>query len=332
MAEIPPVAGADRPRWSVLIPTHNCARYLEVALGSVLAQDPGPEAMEILVVDDASDRDDPAAVVEALGAGRVRFLRQPTNVGKVRNYETGLRASRGHLVHQLHGDDLVLPGFYAAMGDAFDRFPEAGAFFCESDYIDAEGHVTGRTGRERAETGLLDEWLRRIVTAQRIQTPSMVVRREVYERLGGFDRRLNSSEDWEMWVRLSVAYPVGFCSEACAQYRSTQDNASAQTMLSGAHAQTQRSMFEIIDQYLPDELVREVQASRAQHQALFFAGFIPTVLRKGDFNAWARLCRQALAFDAGPSVLRRIGSLTVRTLLAGRREASGSSSMSPLLL
>ena len=58
-SRVPPVAAKERPRWSVMIPTYNCARYLEAALRSVLAQDPGREAMQIEVVDDHSPDDDP---------------------------------------------------------------------------------------------------------------------------------------------------------------------------------------------------------------------------------------------------------------------------------
>ena len=52
----PVPAGVRRPRWSVMIPTFNCAKYLRETLGSVLAQDPGPERMQIEVVDAARPR------------------------------------------------------------------------------------------------------------------------------------------------------------------------------------------------------------------------------------------------------------------------------------
>ena len=49
---LPPDVG--RPVWSVMIPTYNCARYLRETLASVLAQDPGPDQMQIEVIDDCS--------------------------------------------------------------------------------------------------------------------------------------------------------------------------------------------------------------------------------------------------------------------------------------
>ncbi len=307
-----------RPVWSVVIPCFNCAEYLVETLRSVLAQDPGPEKMEIIVVDDCSTKDDPGAVVEALGAGRVRFIRQSRNVGKVRNYETGLSASRGILIHQLHGDDVVMPGFYTAMEDAFGRFPGAGAFFCESQYMDSSGHVTGTTGRERESTGILENWLGRIVSAQRIQTPSMVVKREVYEHLGGFDRRLDCSEDWEMWVRISHRYPVGFCREALARYRTSPGNNTARSIVTGTRGRIQKLMFDIVDGYLPPSTVREVRAERGRNQALFFASHLPRVIADRGFAGWRALCREVLRFSRHPSILKRIASLTFRALKTTR--------------
>jgi GT2 family glycosyltransferase len=73
--QITPVPeGVHRPFWSVMIPTYNCANYLAQTLESVLAQDPGPERMQIEVIDDCSTKDDPEAVVREIGKGRVSFL------------------------------------------------------------------------------------------------------------------------------------------------------------------------------------------------------------------------------------------------------------------
>ena len=75
----------SRPLWSVMIPTYNCANYLRETLASVLEQDPGPDVMQIEVIDDHSTKDDPKAVVEELGQGRVRFYQQSQNVGYLRS-------------------------------------------------------------------------------------------------------------------------------------------------------------------------------------------------------------------------------------------------------
>ena len=108
--------------------------------------------MQIEVVDDAST-DDPQAVVEELGRGRVGFHRQPANVGHTANFNTCLERARGELVHLLHGDDSVRPGFYTTMERPFREDPDIGAAFCR--YIAMDEEASGGTWRtsRRPEPG-----------------------------------------------------------------------------------------------------------------------------------------------------------------------------------
>ena len=117
MAQIPsidPVSGGDRPTWSVVIPVHNCAEYLARALPGVIAQLGGREDAEIIVVDDHSS-DAPERVVEQMGAGLVRLVRNEVNLGAIATFNRCIELSRGELVHLLHGDDEILPGFYLSL-------------------------------------------------------------------------------------------------------------------------------------------------------------------------------------------------------------------------
>lgn len=250
-AQIPPVdERLHRPLWSVMIPTYNCADVLREALGSVLAQDPGPEQMQIEVVDDSSTCDNPEAVVRELGRGRVTFHRQPSNIGHTRNFESCLRRARGRLVHLLHGDDYVRVGFYARMEQGFLQ-PEVGAAVCRHIYMDYEGHWQSISPLERRSAGVVPDWLDRIAGGQRVATPSVVVRREVYEQLGGFDRRLGASEDWEMWVRIAAHHQVWFEPEPLAVYRMQRPGSvSATSAGRGRLAHDMRRATEVVESYL----------------------------------------------------------------------------------
>jgi glycosyltransferase involved in cell wall biosynthesis len=223
-AKVEPVpSGATRPLWSVMVPTYNCAKYLRQTLESVLAQDPGPDQMQIEVVDDCSTKDDPQAVARDAGRGRVAFYRKPGNAGATANFNTCVERSRGSLVHILHGDDYVAGGFYEAMAKAALELPDCGLFASRCFIVDEDGVIAGVTQRLPAlEKG------GRVASSfyyeNPIQCAGVVVRRSVYERLGGFLPSLAHTADCEMWSR-AVAEAGGFVStQVLAFYRAFPGN------------------------------------------------------------------------------------------------------------
>lgn len=71
----PVTEGEKRPFWSVMIPTYNNTKFLEQGLQSILAQDPGPNEMQIEVIDDGSTKDDSEEIGRKIGKDRVNFHR-----------------------------------------------------------------------------------------------------------------------------------------------------------------------------------------------------------------------------------------------------------------
>ena len=269
--KLPPLAlDVKRPLWSVVIPTYNCAHYLRETLISVLAQDPGKKVMEIIVVDDHSTKDDPETVVKEFGQGRVQFIKQEKNVGKVKNYETGLFASSGRYIHQLHGDDLVYDGFYKEMEALFNANSNAGAAFSRTNYIDYGSRITGVTGMIQDNEGIVPDMLEKLYTQQYIQTPSMVVKRAVYETIGCFDRRLNCMEDWEMWIRIANNYSIASSNKVLAAYRSHHNNATNKTFMDGTALQTHQLICNLVDGYIEPNIKMNFSKIRNQKQAAFW--------------------------------------------------------------
>lgn len=298
-----------------MIPTHNCARYLREALAGVLAQDPGAERMQIEVVDDASTADDPSAVVAELGAGRVGFFRQSTNVGHVRNFNTCLQRSRGHLVHLLHGDDAVLPGFYERMQRLFESCPEIGAAFCRYVAITESGRRWGTSELLQPNDGVLPNWLERIASGQLLQPPSMVVRRSVYEHLGGFDARIRAyGEDWEMWVRIAAHFPVAYLTEPLAVYRVRDTSLSGRALRAGENGRDLRRVIAINRELLPPAIAVRVslRARRNFADASLKRGH--RFLGVGDRGAALAQLREALRSYPSPVVLTRAMGFLLRWL------------------
>jgi glycosyltransferase involved in cell wall biosynthesis len=265
--DAPPVvkpldASVRRPQWSVMIPVYNCSGYLRETLERVLAQDQGELRMQIEVVDDASSDADVYSVVQEVGRGRVSYFCQKENVGSLRNFHTCLERSSGHLIHILHGDDLIRDGFYEKMEVLFAAHRSIGAAFCRYSYIDERGKTLFCQDAEGDHAGILDNWLARLCERQRIQYVSMVVKREVYEHLGGF-YGVEYGEDWEMWVRIAAHYPMAYTPEVLAEYRKHYASISGNSFVTGQNMASLEWVMERIRQYLPANVQKPVmRASR----------------------------------------------------------------------
>jgi len=308
-----PTATEPRPLWSVMIPTYNCGRFLQETLGSVLDQDRGPDSMQIEVVDDHSTRDDPKLVVNSLGGGRVEFYRQPRNIGVVGNLNTCLLRARGRLVHILHGDDVVQDGFYRRMEAAFDRSPEIGAAFCRQMFIDEAGGRLSLSPLEQEASGILEDSLRRLASEQRIMTPSIVVRRSVYERLGGFDRRLACAEDWEMWVRIAAHYPIAYEIEPLALYRMHADSNTGRHLRTGEDVRYTRAAIDMFARYLANDKAPVVVGRAKETYALAALRTAAAMAERRDVAAMLAQVREALMLSRSRKVVRQ----TLHTLVRG---------------
>jgi glycosyltransferase involved in cell wall biosynthesis len=219
-------AGARRPLWSVMIPTFNCAKYLRETLESVLAQDPGPAQMQIEVVDDCSDKDDPQAVINEIGQGRIHFHKKSVNEGAIRNFNTCIEQSRGHLIHILHGDDLVETGFYREFGAAFEASPGCAAIFCRAFDIDENRNLLGLSDF-CVNLSEVSSDARELMMNNPMRTPAAVLRRSFYEQHGGFDTSLVYTADWDMWLRAIVNSRARMLNRPLASYRTFGANDSS---------------------------------------------------------------------------------------------------------
>src|SRR5215204_858448 len=252
----PVPVNAKRPTWSVMIPVYNSAVFLRKTLECVLAQDPGPDHMQIEVVDDASDID-PTAIVNGIGKGRVSIFRQASNQGQIANLSTCIERAQGEIVHLLHGDDFVLPGFYSALEKGF-RNEKIGAAFCRWMIVDVNDKPLTVSECEQSKRGPLRDALERLASEQRIVTPSIAVRRRVWEQLGGFDPRLRCAEDWEMWVRIAAHHAIWYEPNVLAAYRRHDASTTARNTRNAEELRYSKMAIDMFAPLLPAATARQI--------------------------------------------------------------------------
>ena len=286
--EILPHATAERPTWSVMIPVHNCADFLEVALTSVVTDLRARDDVEIVVVDDMST-DAPEVVVARCGAGMVDYVRLDRPYGAVGNFNECIKRSRGELVHVLHGDDAVKPGFYAAMERPL-RDGSAIAAVCRTEYIDAEGTPCRVTRSEVPNGGVWHEVLDALAMSNRVRPSGIVIARSAYERVGGYRFDLPHAADWEMWARVAVAGPIWFVDEVLARYRVHESQDTATRVRTGLNITERREAIEVVGTYLPAERRGRVRRRALRYSAVFSARTALYCVKRRDMAAaWAQL-------------------------------------------
>jgi glycosyltransferase involved in cell wall biosynthesis len=116
----------ERPRVSVLVPTHDRPNYLEQALRSVLEN--GWDDFEIIVSDDGLEGK-AEEVVRQLGDGRIKYYRHNTAQGKADNWSYAGRQAVGEFCFKLDDDDLIFPGFLTAAVRFMEQNPSVGSLY-----------------------------------------------------------------------------------------------------------------------------------------------------------------------------------------------------------
>lgn len=253
--------GQKRPMISVMIPTYNCASFLEEALASVLAEGIGEPEMEIVVVDDCST-DDPGTVVSRLGGGRVRFVRHGENLGAVATFNDCIQRSTGQLIHILHGDDFILPNFYSEVLDLASRYPDAALLGTRTFYVDKDGIPTGvspllptLSEASRDASPMLE--------GCKLQFASVVIRRGFYETFGGFRPDLIGSADWEMWIRAIHLQGGVISPRVCAAYRRFDGNDTSTLRKTGENIRDYERCAKAIAPHFSKRQMREFRLTTA---------------------------------------------------------------------
>jgi hypothetical protein len=158
---------------------------------------------------------------------------------------------------------------------------------------------------------LPDAWLEKIAVHQLIQCPAIVVRRSVYEELGGFRPQLRYTLDWEMWQRIAARYSFWFEPAILACYRVHPASTTSKLRLGAEDLREVRSIIKMSRSYhRPNRASQLARQSRA-----FYAGLgvenSRALLVQGHAGAARRQVIEALRTSRSITVLWKVGSFLI---------------------
>ena len=288
---------------SIIMPAYNAERYVADAIRSVLDQT--YRDWELVVVDDGS-KDGTAGVVRELAArdARIRLVTRE-NGGQAAARNTGIRASRGGLVAFLDADDLwageKLELQVRALEETGADVLSSNGFVFRDDDTSVEAYVLATVPGRTAGA----EMFRLLYAFNRIQIQSVVVRRELLEKVGLFDedRRYQNCEDYDLWLSLAAAGALFYgMEERLIKYRrhSTASTYEESNVL--------RPMVEVMKKHgRVSALGEKVVRTRVRD---LYRSLAEALVREGKLAEAARSLEEFAAWEA--NVVTRAQSLVLK--------------------
>ena len=200
---------------SVIVPAYNRSDLTVRTIKSILAQ--RYENTEILVVDDGST-DDTATKLDQFGRSIVYIYKKNGGACSARNL--GIKNASGDYLAFLDCDDIYYHDKISKSVDYLESHPGCGFVQTAIYLIDNDDNIVGTHSPSlKLATGLIAE---RLILNDFINNPTVVVRKECFDKVGLFDESIFMPADWDMWLRLSEEYQAGYIDEPLSGYRITE--------------------------------------------------------------------------------------------------------------
>jgi glycosyltransferase involved in cell wall biosynthesis len=203
------------PLISVLMPTYNPGRYVAAAIESILAQ---TFADFEFLISDAGSTDGSLEVMARYAERdpRIRLAVKP-KLGIVGALNELLGRARGDLVARMDADDIALPGRFQQQVDYLNEHPECVLVGSRVLIIDPDGEELTVLGRALTHEQIVDDLL--ACRGQMIYHPTVMFRRAVVARIGGYDEKMKEAEDLDLFLRLAEVGQIVNLPEPLVKYR-----------------------------------------------------------------------------------------------------------------
>lgn len=223
-----------RAKISIVTPVLNGQKYVGEALQSMLDQT--YQNFELILVNDGSTDGTEAIVRSFMDRMDIKIVHHPKPLGIARSVNDGLSRTCGEYICFLDHDDTWFPEFLETQLRHLEEHPDVGMVHADFQTIDPSGAVieaSVASSRKRARPS--GHVFRDLFFDSFIVANSVLIRREVFDRLGGFDETLLWG-DYHMWLRIARHYKVDYVPKVLTKYRqhptqSTRGNATGEAAI-----------------------------------------------------------------------------------------------------
>lgn len=231
---------------SVIIPTYNRRDTILRSVESVLCQT--YPVQEVIIADDCSS-DDTEEVVKRLQDARIRYCRLPRNrgAGGARNF--GAAQARFDWIAFHDSDDVWRNEKIEKQMCYYERHPDCDLIYCAYELrLSADQAVVVPDAAGSGRLNLEGDMFRGLLLQNSIGAPTVLMKKKLFEEIGGFDETMSSLEDWDFALKAAKACRIGFVPEVL------MDAANSEGGISSDENAYFQSRCHMIRRYLPDYL------------------------------------------------------------------------------
>jgi len=289
--------------FSVIMPSYKMGSYIGEALTSVGAQ--SCQNWEVIVVDDCGPEDGTESIVRQFASAhpenRVEFIRHGKNTGVSSARNTAMAASKGNIIAFLDPDDAWVPTYLERMKDCLQ-----GADICATSATRVDEHGQSRgTYTYGITPARVRDFPHSLARACFFNPSFTVIRRKVYESLGGYDMapEIQHAEDWDYWLRaVAKGFRFHFIEDELCLYREHGGAATSSFLrMSNVCAECLRrniprhqgEIRKILKQSLYEELRRLAHIRKVNHKGNWFSPLLEAIsifpFRMGAYKRVLRL-------------------------------------------
>ena len=204
------------PLVSVIMPAYNASETIVESVNSILSQE--YSNWELIVIDDGST-DDTYQKVCSIKDTRI-IIYQETNKGVAATRNQGIKAAKGKYISFLDSDDLWNKEKLKIQVNYFETNEnQFGLVHTAYKEFDKKSEYYPKPLKQLAGLKIEGEIYEDLLVHDFIATLTVMVRKDVFKDIGYFDVTLSGPEDWDLWIRISRIFNIGYIDIPLAMYR-----------------------------------------------------------------------------------------------------------------
>lgn len=285
------------PNISIILPVFNGEKYLRESLDSVLSQ--GYKDFELIIWNDGST-DGTAKILMDYRDARIKVFGNTVNQGLFKTLNLAIKRAQGRWIRLWSYDDIMKPYCLQTEIEFQRQHPEVGMSYCAYDAIDESGKVLAIAQEDETPDIISSGLAAQIMfyhgsIAGNIATA--MLKKEVLDITGLFREDMAQSADFEMWVRISAKYPLGFLRNPLIYLRRHINQFSRWKGMGAIFIKEDGIVIQQLMKRLPPAILRYAKVYNRWHRYIIYVQYMMHCLLSGDFKTAAEVYRDIRDLD-----------------------------------